>query len=181
MTVIPIDLRSYREPLQHFMKLTVETFAQSREKREELSCAALYVFPYDPVATICFDTRSSSDSFVAEWSKKGEEDYYGKDDYGLFKNNPPDFEFVNVSVLTLEGFPNLCDAPDRLTFVDFRGESVNVNRIEDGDEGINRAMSPSFCTFVREFSGWATLPRATIFRAGVVFRDSDCMTFWRVE
>ena len=173
-----VDLRQYRQPIQTFLPTALEGFSRCHSA-VQVSCAALFVFPYDSAATICFDTESSSDTFVAKWAPKGDQ-YYGEDEYGRFKNNPPDFEYVNFSVLTFETFPKLYDGPDTLSFVDSDGKITNVDRVKEGDEGINRAMFPSLCRFVRDIDSWSSLSRAKVFRAGVVMRDSDCITFWRV-
>jgi hypothetical protein len=173
----PIDLRAYRQPLHAFFQRSVRSFVREHPTAI-VSTVAFYVFPYSRFGGVCLDTEENSAKIVAEFQDEGPA-WYGEDSAGRFNNSPADFSFPNFKYFKFRGFPDLYKAARLLDFIDYEGTLQHCNREAEGDEGINRAMFPTLCRFVREFRGWALLSRSGCFRIGVVMHDSRCSSFWQ--
>lgn len=175
----PVDLRIYRQPLHEFMQRSIESFSQLHPE-VTVSTVAICAFVAEfGNGSICFDTQTHSDQKVAKYQHLGSA-WYGVDEAGRFGNSPADFAFPAFAEFELEGYPDLTEWPEKkpLIYMDHQGLPQDSRWMEDGDEGINRAVFPSLCEFVRTFEGWNELRRAERLRVGVVMHDSSSQGFW---
>ena len=176
MSTTPIDLRLFREPLHSFLRRSLDDFIRQYPELT-VSTVALYVFPYQRVAGLCFDTPSNSQRHVEEWQLRDPYSYC-EDNFGRFNHIPEDFAIPEFTDFRFSGMPSFYDVDDPLEFIDVNGNLRNSNRKTEGDEGVNRAMFPTLKALMREFVEWSVLPRGTPFRIGVVIHDSACSEFW---
>ena len=173
---VPIDLRELEGPLSQFFADTITSF-KSEHPSEVISTIALYVFPFERISSLCLDTKLNSDAQVKKWKNKGP-DWYGADNLGDYNESPEDFAFPDYADFEFRSWPNLHEVGRQIQFLDHTGGTVLADLDADGDDGLNRALFPAFCEYVRKYNAWKSAQHVAPFRSGVVMHDSKCEAFW---
>ena len=175
-----IDLYEYTPAVKEFIRVEVERFTKTHPE-VEVASAALYSSPLNCWLFLNFDSVENVQSFLKEWSEKGEP-WVGEDESGSFNNSCPDYDFFEFGRMD---FDEWCDEIEEAPILTIRSDAVyQVDLEEDGDEAANVIFFQWLQSIVKELEAekvFSGLNKASTFRLGVQILDSECEAFWISE
>ena len=175
-----IDLYEYTPAVKEFIRVEVERFTKTHPE-VEVASAALYSSPLNCWLFLNCDSVENAQSFLKEWSEKGEP-WVGEDESGSFNNSCPDYDFFEFGRMD---FDEWCDEIEEASILTIRStEEYQIDLEEDGDEAANIIFFKWLLSIVRELEAEGVfngLQKASTFRLGVQILDSECEAFWISE
>ena len=172
-----IDLYEYTPAVKEFIRVEVERFTKTHPE-VEVASAALYSSPLNCWLFLNCDSVENAQSFLKEWSEKGEP-WVGEDESGSFNNSCPDYDFFEFGRMD---FDEWCDEIEEAPILTIWSDAVyQVDLEEDGDEAANVIFFQWLQSIVKELEAekvFSGLNKASTFRLGVQILDSECEAFW---
>jgi hypothetical protein len=180
-----IDLRNDTAAIGAWCREGIRAFAQEYPDTV-VATVALYACPWAGWLLLTLDTPEHSNSHVARWGSRGIP-WIGKDEYGMFCDNPPDFAFNEWRSFECDHWRAEYEGSAPLV-INHDGVTVQPPTRDgqpgyEGDEGYNRVFHPALVASLRNVeldSGFGGVNRAAPFRLGVSMVDSRLSVFWAV-
>lgn len=177
-----MDLCEYTPAVKNLIQTEVERFGKLNPD-VTVSCAALYCDPQNGWIFLNFDSLENTQHFLEDWSDVDDDLWVGRDDNGLFNNSCPDYDYFEFARIDFDEWVDEIESEPVIT-VSGLGEEHRIDLEEGGDEELNRVVLQWLKGIVQDLEDAGTfsvIQRASTFRLGIQFLDSECEAFWISE